>query len=123
MVSTTRDGQVAGFYCLSSNALIRESTPEALTKGQPNPVPVVLLGRMGVDLQFRDAGLGWSLLQHATSRALEAAGIIGVHAVLVDALSDEDIPFYERFGFTRFPGSSRALYLLTKDAAATLSAG
>jgi GNAT superfamily N-acetyltransferase len=65
-------------------------------------------------------GLGYSLLQHATTRALEAADTIGIRAILVHALNDTVVAFYEKFGFTRFPNQSHTLYLLTKDARATL---
>lgn len=76
---------------------------------------------MAVDNKFKGRGLGFSLLRHATARALEAAETIGIHAMLVHAIADEVIPFYERFGFTSFPGERRTLYLLTKDARATLA--
>lgn len=120
MVSTTRDGRVAGYYCLSASSLVREESPSPLGKGQPNPIPVVLLGRLAVDQDFAGRGLGVSLLQHATLRSLEAAATIGIRAMMVNALSDDVVPFYERYGFTRFPGQSHALYLLASDARATL---
>lgn len=120
MVTVTEDGRVAGYYCLSSSALVRDEAPEALGGGQPNPVPIVLLGRLAVDREFAGVGLGRSLLQHAAVQAVHAAETIGIRAILVHALTDEVIPFYERFGFTRFPGASKALYLLVADARATL---
>ncbi|MEU4014281.1 GNAT family N-acetyltransferase [Microbacterium sp. NPDC028030] len=121
MVSVTRSGRVAGYYCLSSSAIDRREGPPPLAAGMPPSVPVVLLGRLAVDQEFAGRGLGGSLLQHATLRALEAAQTIGIHAMLVHAISDDVVPFYERFGFTGFPEEQRTLYLLTKDARATLS--
>jgi hypothetical protein len=38
----------------------------------------------------------------------------------VHAINDDVVPFYERCGFTAFPGARRTLRLLTKDARATL---
>ncbi|KZE39213.1 GNAT family N-acetyltransferase [Microbacterium sp. T32] len=120
-VSVTRGEQrVAGYYCLSSSSLEREDGPAELTARMPSSVPVVLLGRLAIDQEFHGMGLGFSLLQHATLRALEAAETIGIRAILVHALGENVVPFYEKFGFTRFPGQSRTLYLLTKDARATL---
>lgn len=92
----------------------------SLTGGMPASVPIVLLGRLAVDREFAGRGLGVSLLQHATVRALEAADAIGVRAILVHAINDDVVAFYERFGFTVFPDARRTLYLLTKDARATL---
>lgn len=122
LVSATREeSRVAGYYCLSASSLQREEGPPSLTAGMPTSIPVVLLGRLAVDLEYQRSGLGVSLLQHATVRALEAAETIGIRAILVHALTDEVVPFYERFGFTRFPGQSHTLYLLTADARATIS--
>ena len=121
MVSVTRQGRVAGYYCLSSSAIDRGDGPPPLAAGMPSSIPIVLLGRLAVDQEFAGRGLGFSLLQHATLRALDAAATIGIHALLVHAISDEVVPFYERFGFTPFPDARRTLFLLTKDARATLT--
>lgn len=122
MVSVTSGGRVAGYYCLSASALARDEAPQALGSHMPDPIPIVLLGRLAVDRDFAGQGLGASLLQHATVRALDAAESIGIRAMLVHALTDSVVPFYERFGFERFPGQSRTLFLLTADARATLVA-
>ncbi|OII38659.1 GNAT family N-acetyltransferase [Plantibacter sp. MMLR14_011] len=120
MVSVTTEGRVAGYYCLSASSLVREDTPQRLAHRAPDPIPVVLIGRLAIDQEFTGLGLGTALLQHAVLQAISAAEIIGMRAILVHALTDDVIPFYERFGFERFPGSSRALYLLVSDARATL---
>lgn len=117
---TKGDQRVAGYYCLSSSALERDDGPPALTDKMPTSVPVVLLGRLAVDRDFQGMGLGFSLLQHATLRALDAAETIGIRAILVHALREDVVTLYERFGFTRFPYQSKTLYLLTKDARETL---
>jgi GNAT superfamily N-acetyltransferase len=121
MVSATTEGRIAGYYCLSASALERDDGPPELTTGMPTSIPVVLLGRLAVDEAFKGTGLGYSLLQHSTSRALEAAETIGIHAMLVHAINDTVVPFYEKFGFTPFPGAQKTLYLLAKDARATLT--
>lgn len=120
MVSVTDEGTVAGYYCLSASALIRDEAPSELGRRQPDPIPVVLLGRLAVDRRFAGHGLGFSLLQHATIQAIRAAEIIGTRAILVHALTDEVVPFYEKFGFTPFPGQRQTLYLLTADARETI---
>lgn len=120
MVSITSEGRVAGYYCLSASSLVRDEAPAVLSRRSPNPIPIVLIGRLAVDQEFAGLGLGAGLLQHAVLQAISAAEIIGMRAILVHTLTEEVIPFYERFGFVRFPGSSRALYLLAEDARATL---
>lgn len=86
----------------------------------PDPVPVLLLGRLAVDEQFAGRGLGSSLLADAVSRALAAAESIGAAAMLVHASTDEVVGFYERFGFEQFPASPRTVFLLFSDARKTL---
>ncbi|MFD4421936.1 GNAT family N-acetyltransferase [Agromyces sp. NPDC058484] len=120
MVSVTREGRIAGYYSLSASSLVREDAPSVLARNQPDPIPVILIGRLAVDHAFSGAGLGASLLQHAVLQAIRAAEIIGMRAILVHALTEDVVTFYERFGFQRFPGSSRALSLLAGDARATV---
>ncbi|CAH0262682.1 hypothetical protein SRABI76_03528 [Microbacterium oxydans] len=121
MVSVTREGRVAGYYCLSSSSIVRDLAPAGLAKQQPDPIPVVLLGRLAVDEEYAGRGLGASLLQHAVTRAIEAAEAIGIRAILVHAMMEHEVPFYERFGFTRFPGEERTLFLLLADVRATIA--
>lgn len=121
MVTVTREGRVAGYYCLSASSLVRDEAPDDLSRGQPDPIPVILIGRLAVDREYAGRGLWASLLQHAVTQAVRAAEIIGMHAIVVHALTADVIPFYERFGFTRFPGSSNSLYLRAADARQTIA--
>ncbi len=113
-------GRVDGLIVLSPH-LDGEKLAGGLAGGMPVSVPIVLLGRLAVDREYAGRGLGFSLLQHATMRALEAADAIGVRAILVHAINDEIVPFYERFGFTAFPEARRTLFFLVQDARATLA--
>jgi GNAT superfamily N-acetyltransferase len=112
---------VAGYYCLSASSLLLEAAPGGLRRNMPDPIPVILIGRLAVDQTFKGKGLGASLLQHALLKGLEASRIIGARAFIVDALDDEAERFYSKFGFALMPpASKRAMYLLVKDAEATL---
>lgn len=115
-------GDVAGYYCLSASSLLREDAPGSIGRNMPDPIPVILIGRLAVDERFKGNGLGASLLQHAILKGVEASRIIGARAVIVDALNDAAEGFYTRFGFARMPpASERAMYLLLKDAEATIA--
>lgn len=114
-------GSIAGYYCLSASSLRLEDAPSKVTKNMPDPVPVILIGRLAVDVGFTGKGLGASLLQHALVKGLEASRIIGARAFIVDALDDNAEAFYAKFGFALMPpASKRAMYLLVKDAEATV---
>ncbi len=112
---------VAGYYCLSASSLLLEAAPGGVRRNMPDPIPVILIGRLAVDQTFKGKGLGASLLQHALLKGVEASRIIGARAFIVDALDDDAEAFYRKFGFAPMPpASKRAMYLLVKDAEATL---
>lgn len=113
--------RVAGYYCLSASSLLLEDAPGSVRRNMPDPIPVILIGRLAVDQRFKGHGLGVSLLQHAVLKGLEASRIIGARAFIVDAIDDAAESFYRKFGFALMPpASKRAMYLLMKDAEATV---
>ncbi|MGD8165742.1 GNAT family N-acetyltransferase [Herbiconiux sp. P16] len=114
-------GTVAGYYCLSASSLRLEDAPGGVRRNMPAPIPVILIGRLAVDARYKGHGLGASLLQHAVLKGVEASHIVGARAFIVDAIDDSAEAFYRRFGFTLMPpASQRAMYLLVKDAGATV---
>lgn len=116
-------GAVAGFYCLSASSLRHEDAPGGVRRNMPDPISVILIGRLAVDKNYKGRGLGASLLKDAILKGLEASRIIGARAFIVDALDDAAESFYRKFGFTLMPpASKRAMYLLIKDAEATITA-
>jgi ribosomal protein S18 acetylase RimI-like enzyme len=115
-------GIVAGYYCLSSHSITREEMPGSIRRNAPDPIPVILIGRLAVDSRFMGRGLGYSLLRDALTKALEAANLVGSRALVVDALDDEAVSFYQKFGFKLMPGSTRALYITMDEARATIAA-
>src|SRR5687768_11581099 len=75
--------RVLGYYTISSSAVRFDVVPENLPR---YPVPVALVGRLAVDLTARGQRLGETLLIHALRSAQLAARIVGIYAVVVDAL-------------------------------------
>jgi GNAT superfamily N-acetyltransferase len=91
--------RVVGYYSLAAGSVAREMAPGRVRRNAPDPVPVVVLGRLAVDRVFQGQGLGHALLRDAVLRTLQAADIIGVRAILVHALSEQAKRFYEDCGF------------------------
>src|SRR5687767_14340045 len=87
-VATSDDpARVLGYYALSTHRIMSEFLPESESKGLPRlDVPVVLLGRLAVDLTVRRQGLGSALLIDALRRILHVSNQIGIRAVEVDAI-------------------------------------
>ncbi len=76
----------------------------------PDPVPVMLLARLAVHSSWQGKGLGGSLLQDALARTVQAAGIAGIRAMLVHAVSEDAKRFYRYFGFQ--PAQSEPMTLM-----------
>ena len=104
--------EIAAFYTLSAGSVERESLPEGLMKRLPRyPVPVALLGRLGVDRRWSGQGLGSALLIDALRRVRLASDTLAVYAVVVDAKDERAHAFYKHFDFIELPDSPRRLFL------------
>ncbi|WP_024554582.1 GNAT family N-acetyltransferase [Franconibacter helveticus 513] len=92
---------VAGYYSLASGSVSRHSVSRGMRQNMPEPIPVILLGRLAVDANYQGRKLGQWLLKDAVMRATRVAHHIGVKAVMVHAIDDNARAFYERFGFVQ----------------------
>ncbi|WP_045875684.1 GNAT family N-acetyltransferase [Pseudofrankia sp. DC12] len=117
---TCRDGRVVGYYALVTGAVQRQEASRRIGRGMPDPIPVILLGRLAVDLKEQGRGLGSHLLRDAISRTVAAAEIVGVRALLVHALHEQAKRFYLHLGFEPSPAHPLHLFLLLKDARAPM---
>jgi len=115
-------GAVVAYYTLAYGSVAREEVTRKIRHGLPNPVPVMVLGRLAVDVRHAGKGLGPSLLREAMQRSLEASAIAGMRALLVHALDDDAVSFYAKFGFQIFPSGSRTLFLPVETIRASLTA-
>lgn len=69
-----RDGERdVAYYALASSAVALDSVTGKLRRNMPDPVPVVVLGRLAVDVAYQGHGLGRALLQDAGRRVVNAA--------------------------------------------------
>ena len=91
--------RVVGFYALASGSVERISAPATIARNMPEAVPVMVLGRLGVEHAMQGQGLGAALLKDALLRTLAVARNAGVRAVLVHAISEDARRFYLRYGF------------------------
>lgn len=107
--------RVVGYYCLASGGLDLADAPSAIRRNMPDPVPMAILGRLAIDLNWQGKGLGAALLQDAVLRTGQAAAILGIRGLLVHAISDEAKAFYERYGFAASPKHPMTLVLSLKS--------
>ena len=112
--------RVVAFYCLANGAVLQAGAPGRVRRNMPDPIPVMVLGRLAVDRQFQGHGLGKALLRDAVLRTLQAADLAGIRAILVHAKDEKARAFYERCGFLPSPIDPLTLLLPLKDARAAL---
>ena len=113
---------VVGYYALAAGAVEVVSAPGRFRRNMPDPVPIVILGRLAIDRSQQGKGLGRALFRDAGLRVLLAAGIIGIRGVLVDAISDDAKAFYLALGMMVSPLDPMTLMVTLADLRASLSA-
>lgn len=105
------DQRVVAYYCLATGSVASELAPGYIRRNMPDPIPVMVLGRLAVDSAWQGHGLGKALLRDAILRTLQVAEIVGVKTLLVHALSDQAVFFYDSQGFHPSPTNPRTLFL------------
>ena len=114
------DGQnrVVAYYALSAGAVSSREAPGAVRRNMPDPVPVMVLGRLAVDLSCQGKRLGTALLKDAFLRTATVAENVGVRALLVHAINESAKQFYLQHGFTPSPINPLTLMLRLSGASA-----
>ena len=109
--------RVAGYYSLTVGQIDTLEAPERVRRGMGRyPIPLVILARLAVDLDYQMQGLGYSLLQDAIMRTVAVAEQAGIRALLTHPIDADADAFYRRFGFEPTPLQDRQRILLLKDA-------
>jgi predicted N-acetyltransferase YhbS len=96
-------GRVVGYYALATGAVAQQEATGKVRRNMPEPIPVMVIGRLAVDREHQGKGIGSALLKDALLRTLNAASIAGIRAVLLHAISGDAKRFYEKAGFSASP--------------------
>lgn len=105
-----------GYYVIAAGAVSHADATAAIRRNMPDPVPVMVLARLAVDVRAQGVKLGAGLLQDAVKRVLAVAENAGVRALLVHAIDDRAKQFYEHCGFQVSPAHPMALMLRLANA-------
>lgn len=108
--------QVVGYYALAVGAVAHIEAPGRVRRNMPNPVPVMVTGRLAVDQTCQGQAIGPALLRDAVLRTLKAAEIAGIRAILVHAISERAKQFYEKWGFISSPVDPMTLMITLTEA-------
>ena len=111
--------RIAGFYTLASMSLNLNELPPEYQKRLPRypRVPAVLVGRLAVDRDFRDIGLGRVLIADALIKTIESTA--GNFALVVDAKDETSKSFYLHLDFIPLKSRPDTLFLPLADAIAS----
>lgn len=106
--------RVVAYCSLAAGGVVCDEAPSALARNAPDPIPVIILARVGVTASEQRRGLGRALIAEAMRRAAQASRIIGARALLVHALDEGLATYYETLGFRRVGEGAQTLYLPMK---------
>ena len=110
-VVTNEKKEVMGYYALAAGAVAHQDSTRAVRQHMPDPVPVMVLARLAVDVRAQGMNLGAALLQDALQRCVWVSQHTGVRAMLVHAIHDRARQFYEHYGFKPSPAHPMTLML------------
>jgi GNAT superfamily N-acetyltransferase len=95
----TMGSRVVGYYAIAAGGVELASVHDLLRKGtRPDPLPVIVLGRLAVDTTTVRKGLGAALLRDALERCASLSDSLGAAALLVHARDDDARRFYMHNG-------------------------
>jgi len=114
------DQEVVGYFSLAVGSISHNQAIGKIRRNMPDPIPVMLLARLAVDQRWQERGLGYSMLQNAVLKTLQAAEIAGIRAMALHAISPTAKRFYHHFGFRESTSEPMTLMATLRDLEAAL---
>ena len=112
--------KVVGYYCLSASTVAHAQATGSIRRNMPDPVPMMLVGRLALDRNFKGRGLGGALFKDAILRVAQIAEQAGVRGIVVHAISEQAKQFYAKWGFAESPIEPMTLMVRLSDIVATV---
>lgn len=112
--------RVIAFYALAVGAVETTKAAGKIKRNMPDPIPVMVLGRLAVDQTYQKRGIGVALLRNAVLRTIQASELAGIRAILVHAIDESAKDFYLRHGFRASPVDPLTLMITIADAVKAL---
>lgn len=106
-----QDRQVIGYYALATGSVMRGEAPGRIKRKMPEPIPVMVLGRLAIDVRWQRKTIGQGLLKDAVQRTIAVSKQAGIRAIVVHALSEQAKLFYLHHGFRESPLNPMTLLL------------
>ncbi|GAB5507285.1 MAG: GNAT family N-acetyltransferase [Rhizobiaceae bacterium] len=113
---------VVGYHSVCAGMIHRNDVSRAAKgKQAPAELPVAVLARLAVTHEHQGKGLGPALLRNALMSIVSVAQVVAFRGVVVHAIDDDAVRFYERYGFQATKGMERRLILPTNDIVASIA--
>ncbi len=119
-VWTDESAVTIAYFSLSPHEVWRDDVPSSLAHGSPRAIPAILLARLALHQNLHGQGLGSALLLDALTRAADAVEIAGGRLIVVDAIDDNAVRFYEHHGFRAAPSRPARLFRKASDVASAV---
>lgn len=110
-----RNKRVVGYYALATGAVSHGTATGRMRRNMPEPIPVMVIARLAVDLHHQGRGLGAALLKDALLRTLQAADVAGIRTLLLQAISEDAKRFYAQYGFSESPVDPMTMMITLAD--------
>lgn len=107
-------GRVIAYYALASGSVTATDAAGFFRRNMPDPIPVVILGRLAVARSYAGRGFGRALFRDAAKRVIAASEDVGIRGILVHAVSEEARAFYLALGFAPSPLQPMTLMVTLK---------
>jgi predicted N-acetyltransferase YhbS len=107
--------RIVAYYALAAGAIACAEATGRFRRNMPDPIPVAILARLAIDINFQKQGLGRALFRDASLRILNAADTIGIRGLLIHALSEEAASFYRAVGAESSPADALTLMVTLAD--------
>jgi GNAT superfamily N-acetyltransferase len=100
------EDRAIGYYALAAGSVARKDVPGKIKRNMPEPIPVLVLGRLAVDYRYHGKGMGQGLMKDAVARAINVSRQIGTRALFVHSLNKNAEHFYLKYGFISGPAKN-----------------
>ncbi|MCL2316676.1 MAG: GNAT family N-acetyltransferase [Actinomycetia bacterium] len=112
---------VVAYYAICPTSLQSDELPRSVGAGY-SVLPAYLLARLALACELQGQHLGGQLLIDALERLDAATTRFAGRLIVVDAMAESVVPFYERYGFRRV-GATNRLYLTAASLHALMPGG
>ena len=112
--------RILGYYSICNFQIDAQELPEVIRRKHGLPrhlVPATLIARLAVDSSAQRHGIGGYLVFDALARCFRAGLEVASTTIIVDALEEDIVSFYEQYGFQRYALDSLKLFIMMETVA------